>query len=115
MRVCVTGGTGFLGFQIVRQLVALGGRALGLRPPAAHPLLELGSVEKRFGDVRDSGLVREVMADCDTALHRAAVVAMSGRGAARMPEAHLKGTHNVLTAARDAAQGCSWTPRPFSS
>jgi len=45
-RVCVTGGTGFLGFQIVQRLVALGARvrSLSLPPTHTHPLFGLESV-----------------------------------------------------------------------
>ncbi len=53
--VCVTGGTGFVGFQIVQQLVTAGARVrtLALRPPDMHPIFMLQPVETHFGDVRD--------------------------------------------------------------
>jgi uncharacterized protein YbjT (DUF2867 family) len=54
--VCVTGGTGFVGFQIVRQLVGAGARVryLALRPADTHPIFALEPVEGHFGDVCDT-------------------------------------------------------------
>ena len=75
--VCVTGGTGFLGYHIVRQLVDLGAhvRVLALRPTRPHPLLTENRVTNIFGDVRDAALVRQSTADCAVVFHTAGVVA----------------------------------------
>lgn len=105
-RVCVTGGTGFLGFQIVQRLVALGARvrSLSLPPTHTHPLFGLESVEKFFGDVRDGDFVREVCAGCDVIFHTAGLVAVWGPGLARLYDVHVNGTRKVLGAAPPGAR-----------
>jgi len=98
--VCVTGGTGFVGFQVVRQLVRAGARvrSLSLRPADTHPILTLRSVENYFGDVRDTRLVGEVVARCSVVFHTAGIVSMWGPALAQMHEVHVNGTRNALDA-----------------
>lgn len=79
-RVLVSGGTGFLGAWVVRDLVARGHavRVLDLRPNPAHldfvsPGLS-GAVECVAGDIRDAAAVRAAMAGCDRAIHLAGVM-----------------------------------------
>jgi dihydroflavonol-4-reductase len=105
-RVCVTGGTGFLGFQLVRQLRDAGARVrnLSLRPRDSHPLLDLADVEQRFGDVCDARLVRDAVADCDVVFHTAGLVAAWGPALARMHQVHQRGTQNVLDALRPGSR-----------
>lgn len=104
--VCVTGGIGFVGFQIVKQLVAAGARvhSLALRPADTHPIFALGSVEKHFGDVCDAQFVREVLAGCDVIFHTAGIVALWGSGLSRVHKTHVTGTRNVLDAAAPQAR-----------
>ncbi len=99
--VCVTGGTGFVGFHIVQALVAAGARvrSLALLPAKTHPIFALQSVEKHFGDVCDAQFVREVVAGCDVIFHTAGPVAVWGPGVSRMYDVHVAGTRNVLDAA----------------
>lgn len=104
--VCVTGGTGFVGFQIVQQLVAAGARVrcLALRPADTHPIFTLDLVEKHFGDVCDTQFVRKVLTGCDVVFHTAGIVAVWGPGLSRMYEIHVTGTRNVLDAATPHAR-----------
>jgi dihydroflavonol-4-reductase len=104
-RVVVTGGTGFLGFHLVRQLLDLGGRprVLALPPGPAHPLQQLPQVPAIFGDVRDPQLVRSALADCDVIFHTAGIVAVWGPALERMHSVHVEGTRNVLAAAPSGA------------
>ncbi len=104
--VCVTGGTGFLGFQIVQQLVAAGARvrSLALLPASTHPIFAFKSVENHFGDVCDAQFVREVVAECDVIFHTAGPVAFWGPGLTRMHEIHVTGTRNVLDATSPQAR-----------
>lgn len=105
-RVCVTGGTGFLGFQIAWQLLALGARVrvLALEPAGPHPLLDEPRVQCFFGDVRDGAIVRRATADCQTIFHTAGVVADWGPGLQKMHSVHVDGTRRVLESA--AAGAC---------
>src|SRR5580658_3765674 len=81
-QVCVTGGTGFLGWHLVKQLRALGARVrvLGLAPSPDHPLPQLRDVELVLGDIRDSAKVERSVGDCDVVFHTAGTVAVSGPG-----------------------------------
>ncbi|HET7853349.1 MAG TPA: NAD-dependent epimerase/dehydratase family protein [Candidatus Methylomirabilis sp.] len=104
--VCVTGGTGFVGFQIVRQLVGAGAlvRCLALRPADTHPIFALERVERHFGDVCDTQFVRTVLSGCDVVFHTAGIVSIWGPGLSRMHEIHVAGTRSVLAAAPPQAR-----------
>lgn len=99
-RVCVTGGTGFLGYHLVRQLLDLGAdvRVLALAPSAAHPLWNEPRVQKTFGDLRDAKLVHRALSECGCIFHTAGVVAVWGEALRHMHAVHVEGTRNVLAA-----------------
>jgi dihydroflavonol-4-reductase len=105
-RVCVTGGTGFLGYHLVRQLLAGGAqvRVVALPPPSTHPLHLLPQVETAYGDILDAGFVRRSLVDCDAIFHTAGLVAVWGAALKRMHAVHLDGTRNVLAGAPPSAQ-----------
>ncbi|GAC1475169.1 MAG: NAD-dependent epimerase/dehydratase family protein [Isosphaeraceae bacterium] len=100
-RVCVTGGTGLLGYQVVRCLLDAGAnvRVLALPPRNRHPLLDEADVELILGDIRDPNLVRRAIADSDVIFHLAGVVAVWGAALRRVWDVHTTGTRNVLDAA----------------
>jgi dihydroflavonol-4-reductase len=102
--VVVTGGTGFLGWHIVRQLVTLGARvrAFALPPRPDHPIHNLSSVELVTGDLLDQAAVGRALADRDIVFHTAGVVAVWGPGLTVMDAVHGQGTANVLAAAANA-------------
>jgi dihydroflavonol-4-reductase len=105
-RVCVTGGTGFLGFHLVQQLLGEGARVrvVALPPPSTHPLHLLQEVESSFGDIRDAAFVRRSLVDCDVVFHTAGLVAVWGAALTRMNAVHLDGTRNVLAGAPSSAR-----------
>ncbi|HEV3444554.1 MAG TPA: NAD-dependent epimerase/dehydratase family protein, partial [Gemmataceae bacterium] len=72
-QVCVTGGTGFLGYHLVLRLLELGARVrvLALPPDRSHPLLDQSRVDKQFGNVLDGAAVRQTLADCAVVFHTA--------------------------------------------
>jgi dihydroflavonol-4-reductase len=100
-RVCVTGGTGMLGYQLVSQLMRLGAhvRVLALPPPTTHPIHVHRTIFKVFGDVRDAELVRMATAKCDVIFHTAGVVSIWRCDREQMQSVHIEGTRNVLNAA----------------
>ncbi|CAL9643514.1 2-alkyl-3-oxoalkanoate reductase [Streptomyces sp. enrichment culture] len=64
MRVLVTGGGGFLGREICRQLLARGTEVVSLcRRP--RPALEALGVRHRLGDVADPAAVSRALAGCE--------------------------------------------------
>jgi dihydroflavonol-4-reductase len=105
-RVCVTGGAGFLGFHLVGLLRKRGARVrtFGLQARPDHPLLQIGDVEHRFGDVLDAQAVRRALADCEVVFHTAGLVAVWGPALAKMRAVHVEGTRNVLAAAAPQAR-----------
>jgi dihydroflavonol-4-reductase len=96
--VCVTGGTGFLGYHLVTQLAERGARirVFALKPPADHPLHNFPEVELNDGDVLDAAAVRSSVAGCSVVIHTAGIVAVWGPALAKMWDVHVQGTRNVL-------------------
>jgi dihydroflavonol-4-reductase len=125
-RACVTGGTGLLGYQIVRCLRERGATVvvLALPPRDGHPLRHEPGVEGAFGDVRDPAVVARAVAGCDVVFHAAGVVADWGPALARMRDVHVLGTRRVLEAAPRGARvvhtssvvaiGASTVPEPLT-
>lgn len=105
-RVCVTGGTGFLGYHLVRQLRDLGSRVriFSLPPRRTHPILNESDVEKVFGDLCNTEDVHRATAGCDVILHTAGSVGVWGPALRRMYKVHTVGTQNTIDAADKNAQ-----------
>ncbi|MFO1033394.1 MAG: NAD-dependent epimerase/dehydratase family protein [Hyphomicrobiales bacterium] len=100
MRIAVTGGTGFLGAEIVRQGVARGHAMLavarGLRPAT----LPEGAVFARC-DIHDASQLQEIFRGCDAVIHSAALSAPWGRRADFLHH-NVAGTGLVVRAAEAA-------------
>jgi dihydroflavonol-4-reductase len=105
MRVFVTGGTGFIGGQVVRKLREHGDDVVALvrTPEEAGALEELGC-ELVAGSLADVGAIREGMAGCDAVIHGAAIyeVGIPESEHRAMYEANVVGTETVLRAALEA-------------
>src|SRR5205823_2433377 len=73
--VCITGGSGFLGYQLVRQLLDLGAdvRVHTLPPREHHPISDL-PIKITHGDIRDADSVRRTVEGCAIIFHTAGVV-----------------------------------------
>jgi uncharacterized protein YbjT (DUF2867 family) len=70
MRVCVTGGTGFLGSYLVRDLLARGTNIRVLaRPSARADRLAAAGVEIVQGDLRDPDSIARAVKDADIVYH----------------------------------------------
>src|SRR5438477_3085994 len=72
-RVCITGGTGFLGRHILRQVLPLAAqvRVFGLRPSADLGRPYWQECECIFGDIRDAQAVGRALKGCDVIFHAA--------------------------------------------
>ncbi len=99
-RVCVTGGTGFLGWHIARLLFPLAGhvRVFGLGPSSQAPADRFQGLDCVHADIRDAAAVRGAVTDRDVVFHAAGPVGVWGAALARMREIHALGTRNVLDA-----------------
>ncbi|MFQ6019114.1 MAG: NAD-dependent epimerase/dehydratase family protein [Kiloniellaceae bacterium] len=100
----VTGGTGFLGLNLIEQLVAREWRVTALHRPAS----DLRSIQ-RFpvdlvkGDILDpQSLKRAIPQGADAVFHLAADTSVWSRHNARQTRANVAGTRNVVAAARAA-------------
>ena len=74
MKVFVTGGTGFIGGEVVRQLRARGDEVVCLvrNPQKSAELAELGC-QLVSGDLADETAIRGGIEGCDAVIHAAAV------------------------------------------
>lgn len=96
----VTGATGFVGWHVARLLIERGHKVRALaRTPAAVRELDCETVQ---GDLRDKDSLRRAVAGCGLVFHVAADYRLWVRDADAMYESNVKGTQNVLEAARAA-------------
>jgi dihydroflavonol-4-reductase len=104
VKVFVTGGTGFIGGEVVRQLRERGDEVLCLvrSPGKAGKLRELGC-ELASGDLGDEAAIRAGMRGCDAVIHAAAMyeVGIPAKQRPAMWDANVEGTRRVMEAARE--------------
>lgn len=105
MRVFLTGGTGFIGGEVARQLRGRGDEVACLvrNPEKGAKLRELGC-ELVAGDLSDERAIHKGMEGCDAVIHAAAVYEVGIPASQRpaMREANVGGTERVLSAALEA-------------
>jgi dihydroflavonol-4-reductase len=102
-RVLVTGGAGFIGSHLVRQLVAANHAVRVLEKPGASvSQLPQDQIEIVFADIRDGAAVARATGDCDVVLHLAANPNLWARSPDEFEEVNHQGTRHVLEAARSA-------------
>jgi dihydroflavonol-4-reductase len=102
VKVFVTGGTGFIGGEIVRQLRARGDHVVCLvRNPAKGEAAAALGCELVAGDLGDAEAIRGAVEGCDAVIHAAAIyeVGISAKQRPAMWEANVAGTERVMTAA----------------
>lgn len=100
MRALVTGGTGFIGANVVRALLERKYRVRVLaRPGTDRRNLDGLGVEWAEGDVRDLASVRNAVSGCSHVFHVAALYALWTRPRRRVYEVNVEGTRHVLQAA----------------
>jgi uncharacterized protein YbjT (DUF2867 family) len=103
--ILLTGGTGFIGRSLTRQLVETGHQVrLLLRPSARTPRLPLGvPVEVAVASLDDASGLRAAMKDVEAVYH---LVGGEGQGGqANLQVVDIDGTRNVCQAAADARVG----------
>jgi dihydroflavonol-4-reductase len=105
MKCFVTGASGFVGSNLVHELVARGHRVRALLRPGADERGLLGlKYDKVAGDILDRKVLEEGMDGCDWCFHVAATYALWMRDYKPMYASNVEGTRTVLEAA--GKMGC---------
>lgn len=103
MKVLVTGGTGFLGAYIIRELVSRGHEVKAIRRSNSLPVfIDQAILEKATwleGDVLDIVSLQDAMEGMDAVVHSAAVVSFHKAERKKMYSVNVEGTANVVNAA----------------
>jgi uncharacterized protein YbjT (DUF2867 family) len=98
MNILVTGGTGFVGSAIVTQLHNAGHTVhiLSRKKHAPHPI----GVETHRGDILRSDSLANAFVGMEAVIHLAGIISEAGNQT--YDNVHLRGTHNVIQAAKRA-------------
>jgi dihydroflavonol-4-reductase len=106
MTTLVTGATGYLGSELVRELRRRERpvRALARSDAAAQRIADSGA-EIVLGDVTDPGSLPAALDGVDHVFHLAGVVGHRARDEQRLTAVNVDGSANLLAAARDAGAG----------
>jgi len=100
VRVFITGGNGFIGSVVARELAMRGHELVLLLRARARTERLAGLAYRRVdGDVRELETLRNGMAGCDAVIHLACTSSWDGIDCPEMKAVVLDGTANVLTAA----------------
>ena len=99
MKVFVTGGTGFVGREMLRQLLRAGHTVRALvREGSENRLEEPGKVELHAGDITDSTSLSGALQGCDAVIHLVGIIReFPGRGVT-FKKMHVTATDNMLEA-----------------
>ncbi len=124
MKCFVTGASGFIGSNLVQELIARGHRVKALlRPGADERGLQGLSYQKVTGDILDRPLLKRELEGCDWCFHVAASYQLWMRDYKPMYEINVEGTRNVLEAAGKvgcrkivytSTVGCIGVPKPVN-
>jgi dihydroflavonol-4-reductase len=100
MKTLVTGGTGFVGANVVRTLLQRGTEVRALvRPRSDMRNLDRLDVELVTGDLRDRVSLGAALKGCDTLYHVAAMYALWTQNRQEVYDTNVTGTVNMLEAA----------------
>jgi dihydroflavonol-4-reductase len=106
MKCFVTGASGFIGANLVRELCARGHEVKALVRPGAHRrALDGAACQAIQGDITNPEGLESAISGCDWCFHVAASYHLWLRDYRPMYQANVEGTRNVLQAAANA--GCS--------
>jgi len=101
--ILVTGGTGFLGSYIIKQLVEKGYAVRAIRRsnnlPSWIPKEIIDKAEWVEGDVLDVVALQDAMEGIDAIIHSAAIVSFAKKDRKEMYKVNVEGTANVVNMA----------------
>jgi dihydroflavonol-4-reductase len=100
MKIFVTGGTGFVGSAVVRELLEAGHEVRALvRKTSVCSNLDGLSIERVQGDLRDRDSLERAIVGCKALFHVAADYRLWSRNPRELYASNVEGTRNILTAA----------------
>ena len=101
-KVLVTGGTGFLGAYLLRELLQKGYQVRAIRREAS-PMHLVESIQHQvewvIGDMLDLSSVEDAMEGIEKVYHAAAIVSFNPKDAERMIHTNTEGTANIVNTA----------------
>lgn len=104
-RILITGGTGFLGTHIVRQLLDAGEKNLKVMASRVPEWMKDAGVKAVEGSVTDRGDLAKACKNVSAIFHLAGKVSRDNSDAADMNRVHLEGTRLLCEAATEAGIG----------
>ncbi|BCR06888.1 NAD-dependent nucleoside diphosphate-sugar epimerase/dehydratase [Desulfuromonas versatilis] len=104
MKVFVTGATGFVGGEVLRQLLAAGHQARCLvRKGSEGKLPATAGIEVRHGDATEAASLQGLLEGCDAVIHLVGIIREFPNRRITFERLHVAATRNLVEAAR--AQG----------
>jgi NADH dehydrogenase len=100
MKVFVTGGTGFVGREVVRQLLTAGHEPVCLVRPGSEGKLPGGAgLSVRPGDVTDTASLDGALQGCQAVIHLVGIIREFADRDVTFDRLHRQGTANMVAAA----------------
>ncbi|MBI2608218.1 MAG: NAD-dependent epimerase/dehydratase family protein [Deltaproteobacteria bacterium] len=100
MKVCVTGGNGFIGSRVVKELVRENYDVrLVLRKTSKTQRISDLKFEKVYGDILDKESLHKAFQGCDAVIHLACISSWDQIRSGKMEEVAVQGSQNVFEAA----------------
>jgi len=103
MKVFVTGGTGFVGSEVLRQLAAAGHEIVALvRPGSEDKLPQAEPISIHHGDVTDRDSLVAGAQHCEAVIHLVGIIREFPGRNVTFERLHVEATQNVVNAATSA-------------
>jgi NADH dehydrogenase len=101
MHVFLTGGTGFIGSYVLRELLERGHTVRMLVRQSEDRLPAAGRIETVKGDATDRASLRGLLRGCDAAIHLVGIIEERPAQGVTFQALHVEATRNVVDQARE--------------